>query len=99
VFNTLISGGCIVSVAQVTNSVLFNKVRVHPHCVVDQAVLLPDVEVGAGARVRRAVVDRSCVIPPGMIIGENADDDARRFYRSEGGVVLVTRDMLAGVVA
>jgi glucose-1-phosphate adenylyltransferase len=94
VFNTLISGGCIVSVAQVTNSVLFNKVRVHPHSVVDEAVLLPDVEIGAGARVRKVVIDRNCKIPAGTVIGEDPAADARRFYRSEGGVVLVTRDML-----
>ncbi|WP_459252894.1 GlgC family sugar phosphate nucleotidyltransferase [Enterococcus faecalis] len=39
-------------------------------------------------------MDRACVIPEGMVIGANAEDDARRFYRSEEGIVLVTRDML-----
>ncbi|WP_374348217.1 glucose-1-phosphate adenylyltransferase [Chitinimonas sp.] len=97
VFNTLISGGCIVSVAQVSNSVLFNNVRVMPHCVIDQAVLLPDVEVGQGARLRRAVVDRGCKIPAGLVIGEDAEADAARHFRSEGGIVLLTRDSLAGV--
>jgi glucose-1-phosphate adenylyltransferase len=97
VHNTIISAGCIVSVAQVTNSVLFNKVRVHPHCVIDQAVLLPDVDVGEGARLRRVVVDRGCKIPAGLVVGEDADKDAKRFYRSEGGVVLVTREMLVGL--
>ena len=29
-----------------------------------------------------------------MIIGEDAEADSRRFYRSEGGVTLVTRAML-----
>ena len=29
-----------------------------------------------------------------MVIGENAEEDARRFYRSEEGIVLVTREML-----
>ncbi|MBV8658009.1 MAG: glucose-1-phosphate adenylyltransferase [Burkholderiales bacterium] len=96
VFNTLIGGGAIVSVAQVTNSVLFNKVRIHPHCLIDQAVILPDVEVGAGARLQRVVVDRGCRIPPGTVVGESPEADAARFYRSEGGVVLITRDMLEG---
>jgi glucose-1-phosphate adenylyltransferase len=40
------------------------------------------------------VVDRGCEIPDGMVIGENADDDARRFYRTEYGITLVTREML-----
>ena len=49
---------------------------------------------GAHACLRRCVIDRACVIPEGMVIGENAEEDARRFYRSEEGIVLVTRDML-----
>ena len=40
------------------------------------------------------IVDRGCVIPNGMVIGENAEDDARRFHRSPQGVTLVTRAML-----
>ena len=40
------------------------------------------------------VIDRACVIPEGMVIGEDPQADARRFERSEGGVVLVTREML-----
>ncbi|WP_269532902.1 glucose-1-phosphate adenylyltransferase [Chitinimonas sp. BJYL2] len=97
VFNTLVSGGCIVSVAQVTNSVLFNKVRVYPHCLIDQAVLLPDCEIGEGARLTKVVVDRGCKVPAGMVVGENPDEDAKRYHRSEGGVVLITRDMLAAL--
>lgn len=45
-------------------------------------------------RLRRCIIDRACVIPEGMVIGENAEEDARRFYRSEEGIVLVTREML-----
>ncbi|GLR11467.1 glucose-1-phosphate adenylyltransferase [Chitinimonas prasina] len=97
VYNTIVSGGCIVSVAQVTNSVLFNKVRVHPHCVIDQSVLLPDVDVGEGARLTKVIVDRGCKIPAGLVVGDDAARDAKSFHRSEGGVVLITRDMLAGL--
>jgi len=34
------------------------------------------------------------VIPPGTVIGQHPEEDARRFYRTEKGVVLVTREML-----
>ncbi|MGM1331803.1 glucose-1-phosphate adenylyltransferase, partial [Klebsiella michiganensis] len=44
--------------------------------------------------IRRCVIDRGCVIPEGTVIGENAVEDARRFYRSEEGIVLVTKEML-----
>ena len=77
----------------VVQSVLFPRVRVNSFCNIDSAVLLPDVW-GRSCRLRRCVIDRACVIPEGMVIGENAEEDARRFYRSEEGIVLVTRDML-----
>ncbi len=93
--NTLISGGCIVEGSNVSSSVLFSNVRIGSFCTVDQAVLLPGTVVGANCRLRKVVVDRTCEIPPGMVIGEDAELDAKRFYRSENGVVLVTAEMLA----
>ena len=93
--NSLVSGGCIISGSVVVQSVLFSRVRVNSFCNIDSAVLLPDVVVGRSCRLRRCVIDRACVIPEGMVIGENPDEDSRRFYRSEEGIVLVTREMLA----
>ena len=93
--NTIVSGGCIVSGSRVSSSVLFSGVRVHSFCDINEAVLLPDVQVGQGCRLSRVVIDRACVLPDGMVIGEDAVADAQRFERTEGGVVLVTREMLA----
>ncbi|AJJ10920.1 glucose-1-phosphate adenylyltransferase [Yersinia rohdei] len=93
--NSLVSGGCIVSGSVVVHSVLFPRVRVNSFCTIDSTVLLPDVNVGRSCRLRRCIIDRACQIPEGMVIGENADEDSARFYRSESGVVLVTRAMLA----
>lgn len=93
--NSLVSGGCIISGSVVVQSVLFPRVRVNSFCNIDSSVLLPDVHVGRSCRLRRCVIDRACVLPEGMVIGENAQEDARRFCRSEDGIVLVTRDMLA----
>ena len=92
--NTMVSGGCIVSGSVVSNSVLFSSVRVHSYCVIDQAVLLPDVTIGRGCRLSKVVVDRRCVLPDGLVIGEDPALDAARFERTDNGVVLVTRDML-----
>lgn len=92
--NSLVSGGCIISGSVVVQSVLFPRVRVNSFCNIDASVLLPDVVVGRSCRLRRCIVDRACVIPEGMVVGENAEEDARRFYRSEEGIVLITREML-----
>jgi len=77
--------------------VLFSSVRVHSQCTINEAVVLPGCEIGRGARLSRVVVDRGCSIPPGMVIGEDAEADATRFHRSPGGVVLVTKDMLEAI--
>ncbi len=93
--NTVVSGGCIVSGSHVAHSVLFSEVRVHSDCRIDEAVVLPDVTINRHCRLRKVVIDRACVIPEGLVVGEDAALDAQRFERSEGGVVLITREMLA----
>ena len=93
--NSLVSGGCIVSGSLVLNSVLFSKVRVDSFCTLESAVILPSVTIGRGSRLRRCVVDRGCEIPAGLVVGENAEEDSRRFYRTENGVVLITAEMLS----
>lgn len=95
--NSLVGGGCIVSGSVVINSILFPRVRVNSFCSLDGVVILPDVKVGRSCRLRRCIIDRSCHIPEGMVIGENAEEDAKRFVRSEEGIVLVTREMLAKI--
>ena len=93
--NTLVSGGCIISGSHVANTVFFSNVRVDSFCNIDQAVVLPGVTIGRNCRLRKVVLDRGCDLPEGLVIGEDAASDAAHFERTEGGVVLVTREMLA----
>ena len=95
---SMVSGGCIVS-GRVFRSVLFSSVRVHSFSDVNWSVLLPEVQVGRGARVSRTVVDRGCTIPDGLVIGEDPALDGARFHRSPNGICLVTAEMLAKIQA
>ena len=88
-----VSAGCILS-GSVHNSLLFSNCRVHSYTQIHGAVLLPEVQVGRNVRLTKVVVDRGCRIPDGLVVGEDPDDDARRFYRSEGSVTLITPRML-----
>ncbi len=92
--NSMISGGCIITGAQVTRSMLFSDVRVHEGAVVDRSVILPHVEIGRGCVVRNAIIDEGVALPDGMRIGLDRELDAQRFRVTERGVVLVTADML-----
>ena len=92
--SSLVSGGCVVSGASVTQSLLFTGVRAHSFSTVDRVVALPRCEIGRGARLRDVILDRGVRVPPGLVIGEDPEADARRFRVSEGGVTLVTQAML-----
>ena len=92
--SSLISGDCIVSGSCVTRSLMFTGVRAHSFSMLDQAVILPRCSIGRGARLTKVVVDRGVDIPPGLVVGEDPLDDARRFRRTDAGVCLITRPMV-----
>ncbi|HSV45172.1 MAG TPA: glucose-1-phosphate adenylyltransferase [Ramlibacter sp.] len=97
--NSLVSGGCIISGSTVRRSVLFSSVRIHSFSLVEESVILPQVDVGRNCELRRVVIDNGCQIPEGMRIGVDPEEDARRFFRTEQGIVLVTRTMLQNLAA
>lgn len=92
--DSLIADGTIISGATVRRAVLFPGVRVNSFARVEDSVLLPDVQVGRHALLRRCVVDKQTVIPEGLRIGFDAAEDRRHFYVSPAGITLVTPEML-----
>jgi glucose-1-phosphate adenylyltransferase len=95
---SLVTNGCIVSGANVRCSLLSSGVHVHSWATLDSAVILPYVEIGRGARLTRVIVDSDVRIPPGLVVGEDPEDDARRFRRTERGVCLITQAMIDALV-
>jgi len=90
-----VSGGCIISGSTVRRSVLFSNVRVRSYSTIEEAVVLPEVEVGENCKIKRAIVDRGCIIPEGTVIGyDHEQDRARGFRVTDKGIVLVTKGML-----
>jgi len=92
--DSLVSGGCIVSGSAVRRSLLFTGVRVHSFSTVEDSVILPEVEIGRHAVVKRAVVDAGCRLPDGFVVGDDPDEDRRRFAITEGGIALIVPEML-----
>ncbi len=92
--NSLVSGGCIVSGARVHKSLLFTGVKVHSYAYLDGCVIQPYVEIGRSVRLRNVVIDRGVQIPAGLAVGEDAALDAKRFRRTEKGIVLITQPMI-----
>ncbi len=92
--DSLVSGGCIISGATVRRSLLFSSVRVEAQASVEDSVILPSVEIGRGAIIKRAVLDRRCKIPEGLVVGVDPEEDRRRFHVTAKGVTLITPEML-----
>jgi glucose-1-phosphate adenylyltransferase len=93
-FDSLVSGGCIISGSAVRRSLLFSNVHVHSYCSIEDSVILPDVEVHRHVVLRKCVVDRYCVLPSGLEIGVDPAADRKRFFVTDRGVTLVTPEML-----
>jgi glucose-1-phosphate adenylyltransferase len=92
--SSLVSGGCIISGAEVRRTLLSTGVHAHSYARIEAGVVLPYVDIGRGARLKKVVIDRGVTIPPGLVVGEDAEDDARRFRRTPGGVCLITQPMI-----
>jgi len=92
--SSLVSGGCIVSGAGLRRTLLSTGVRANSYASLEEAVVLPYVQVGRGARLKRVVIDRGVEIPEGLVVGEDPILDAERFRRTESGICLVTQPMI-----
>ncbi|HYH23515.1 MAG TPA: glucose-1-phosphate adenylyltransferase [Azospirillum sp.] len=92
--DSLVSGGCIISGSVVRQSLLFSSVRVNSYCELNECVVLPEVDIGRRCRLTKVVIDRGVEIPEGLVVGEEPALDAERFYRTENGVCLITREMI-----
>ncbi|WP_409425883.1 glucose-1-phosphate adenylyltransferase [Pseudoalteromonas sp. RW-H-Ap-1] len=93
--DSTVSGGCIISGSVVRKSLLFSNVHVRSFCTIEESVILPGAVINRGCKIKRAIIDRSCEIPPGLEIGyDRKTDEANGFRVSKKGIVLVTREML-----
>jgi glucose-1-phosphate adenylyltransferase len=92
---SLISGGCIISGAEVKRSLVSPDVRIDDSAQVDDSILFEGVWIREGARIRRTIIDKGSEIPPGMEIGYDLKEDAKKFTVTESGIVVVPKGFRA----
>lgn len=92
--SSLVSGACIVSGAEVRNSLLFTGVKAHSYATLDHVVALPYAEVCEKAELKNCVIDRGVIIPEGLVVGQDPVEDRKWFRRTDKGITLITQDML-----
>ncbi|HHT9125001.1 MAG TPA: glucose-1-phosphate adenylyltransferase [Candidatus Brocadiia bacterium] len=91
--NSIVSAGCIISGARVERSLLSPDVRIDCHSEVYDSIIMEHVRIGKHAKIRRAIIDKSVVVPDGMCIGYNLEEDAKHFTITEKGIVVVPKEM------
>ncbi len=97
ILDSLICNGAIVSGGRVERSILSPQVRVNSYSSVKDSVLMDGVEVGRHSRLRRVIVDKRVIIPPGTVIGEDPEEDRKRFWIDDSGIVVIPKEWAFGV--
>jgi glucose-1-phosphate adenylyltransferase len=90
--DSILGGGVIVSGGRVQRSVVSTEVRINSYALVEDCVLMNGVEVGRGAKIKRAIVDKGVRIPPGYEVGWDLKEDRERFEVTPGGVVVIPKE-------
>jgi glucose-1-phosphate adenylyltransferase len=90
--DSVISQGCIVSGGIVRDSVLSPDVRVNSYAEVDSSILFSHVSVGRHCRIRKTIIDRDVQLPEGTVIGYDTEADRQKYFVTESGITVVTRD-------
>jgi len=89
--DSIVAGGSILAGGRVVGSVLGRGVRVDSGAVVEDSVVFDNCEIGEGARVRRAILDKNVRVAPNDRIGYDLEHDRRRpgFHVTDSGIVVV----------
>jgi len=88
--NSMVSGGCNIVNSVLENSILFSDVTVLDDCRLSGVLALPGCQIGVGSKLTNVILDDHSVIEPGTVIGENLEEDRKRYTVTDGGVVLVS---------
>ena len=84
----LIGSGAEIEQAQIVDSIVSRQVRIGRDAELDGCILFPGCSIGAGAKLRRAIVEEGVHVPSGTTIGFGGDD--QHFVTSASGVVVVS---------
>jgi glucose-1-phosphate adenylyltransferase len=91
---SLLCQGSIVSGSHVERSIISPSVFIDHDAHVLDSILMEGVHVGAGARLRRCIVDKNVVVPDWATIGHDHDEDSKHYTISANGIVVVSKGQI-----
>ena len=92
--SSMISGGCVLGNSKIRKSILFSEVSVENFCKLDGVLALAGCRIGANSNLRNVILDNGCIIPEGTTVGYDLRSDAANYHVTEGGTVVINREML-----
>jgi glucose-1-phosphate adenylyltransferase len=90
--NSIFSGGCVVTQAELSNSVLSQKVRLEKGAIVSESVIFEGVTIGEGSRIRKAIIDKNVMVPPFTRIGHSREEDEARGFKVSDGITVIPKN-------
>lgn len=93
-FNSLITDGTVISGGLVERSIIGPNVRINSYSYVTDSIIMDNCNIGRHARVRRAIIDKNVVVPEGIEIGFDSEEDKQRFTVSETGIVCIPKNYI-----
>ncbi|MCK5818769.1 MAG: glucose-1-phosphate adenylyltransferase [Psychromonas sp.] len=93
---SFVGAGSYISGATIKRSLLGFKAHICPNSIIKESIFLGKVKVGEGARLTRVIVDKNVDIAPGTVIGENLEEDRKRYTVSDNGIVVIAKNTKVG---
>ncbi|MDI9890573.1 glucose-1-phosphate adenylyltransferase [Microbacterium sp. NPDC016588] len=96
--DSIVSLGSVLSGTHLERSVVGPWALAGGGSTITDSVLFDGVQVGAGARIHRAILDKNVTLAPGATIGVDRERDlARGFTVTETGITVVGKDVRVDV--
>ena len=93
--DSAVSPGVVISGGHVSHSVLSPGVHIHSYAKVTDSVLLDFVQIGENATIHRAIIDKNVIVPDGVSVGVNRDQDlARGFTVTDSGITVIGKSQV-----
>jgi len=90
--NSLLSGGCVVTQAELNNSVLSQNVRVEKGAQVFESVIFAGVTIGEGSKLKKVIIDKNVRVPPFTSLGYSAEEDKARGFKVSDGITVIPKN-------
>ena len=92
ILNSLISDGCIISGSSIYNSVISPSVKIEKGSEIFDSIIMNNVYIGENCKIKRTIIDKNVIIPDNSVIGYNIEEDKKKFFVTETGIVVIPRE-------